>query len=226
MPALRSPEDLLATELKGIHSAERQLSRALPRFSKKIQTPRLREMLDERREQGAILIERIEDALEEMQVAKARQKNIAAEALIEDMTQHIEESENETLVEPLLLASIQKIEHYCIAAWGTAAAMGRLLGQENVVETMEQVLEQGKRFDEEMTKLAEEEVNPRMLDDGESMEMADQQEAGQKNAGSGRGSRQSASKGSEADLKKREYRDEKGQAHHHTRTYTEQHGKK
>ena len=30
MPALRSPEDLLATELKEIHSAERQLSRALP----------------------------------------------------------------------------------------------------------------------------------------------------------------------------------------------------
>jgi len=27
MPALRSPEDLLATELKEIHSAERQLSR-------------------------------------------------------------------------------------------------------------------------------------------------------------------------------------------------------
>jgi len=227
MPALRSPEDLLATELKEIHSAERQLSRALPRFSKKVQTPRLREMLEERREQGAVLIERIEDALEDMQVPKGRQKNIAAEALIEDMTQHIEESENETLVEPLLLASIQKIEHYCIAAWGTAAAMGRLLGQENVVQTMEEVLEQGKRFDDEMTKLAEEEVNPRMLDDGETREMADQKGAREKNARSGPGSRQSTARGSEgADLKGREYRDENGQVHHHTRTYTEQHGKK
>jgi len=165
MPALRSPEDLLATELKEIHSAERQLSRALPRLSKKVQTDRLREMLEERREQGAFLIERIEDALEDMQVSKGRQKNVAAEALIEDMAQHMEEAEEEVLVEPVLLASIQKIEHYCIAAWGTAAAMGRLLGQENVVQTMEQVLEQGKRFDQEMTKLAEEEVNPRMLEE-------------------------------------------------------------
>src|SRR5436853_1467988 len=174
MPALRSPEDLLATELKEIHSAERQLSRALPRFSKKVQTRRLREMLEERVEQGAVLIERIENALDDMQVPKGRQKNIAAEALIEDMTQHIEESENETLVEPLLLASIQKIEHYCIAAWGTAAAMGRLLGKENVDQTMEQVLEQGKRFDQEMTKLAEEEVNPRMLEEEDEDEDEDE----------------------------------------------------
>jgi len=227
MPALRSPEDLLATELKEIHSAERQLSRALPRFSKKLQTPRLREMLNERREQGAVLIERIEDALDDMQVPKGRHKNIAAEALIEDMTQHIEESENETLVEPLLVASIQKIEHYCIAAWGTAAAMGRLLGQENVVQTMEQVLEQGKRFDDEMTKLAEEEVNPRMLDGGEAREMADRQGTGEKKTRSGAGSRQGEGKGSEAaDLKRREYRDDKGQVHHHTNTYAKQHGKK
>jgi ferritin-like metal-binding protein YciE len=164
MPMLRSPEDLLATELKEIYSAERQLSRALPRLSKKVQSDRLREMLEERREQGAILIERIDDALEEMQVSKGRQKNIAAEALIEDMTQHAEEVENESLLDPLLLGSIQKIEHYCIAAWGTAAAMGRLLGQDTVVKTMERVLGEGKRFDDEMTKLAEEELNPRMLE--------------------------------------------------------------
>ena len=37
MPALRSPEDLLAMELKQIHSAERQLSRALPRLARQVE---------------------------------------------------------------------------------------------------------------------------------------------------------------------------------------------
>ncbi len=99
-----------------------------------------------------------------MQVTKGRQKNVAAEGLIEDMSHHVEEVEDKKLLDPLLLASVQKIEHYCIAAWGTAAAMGRLLGQERVVKTMERVLGEGKEFDDEMTRLAEEEVNPRMLD--------------------------------------------------------------
>ena len=36
-------------------------------------------------------------------------------------------------------------------------------------------------------------------------------------------SRESSSSSSSEDLKEREYRDEKGQVHHHTRTYEEQH---
>lgn len=183
MPALRSPQDVLVTELKEIHSAERQLSRALPRLAKQASSERLREMLDQRREQGAVLIERIDDALEEMHTTKPRQKNLAAEGLIEDMQQHIEEVEEERLLDPLLLAGVQKIEHYCIAAWGTAKAMGRLLGEEQIVKTMEQVLEEGKEFDDQMTRLAEEEINPRML----GGEQAEEEEEGA--SGGRRGSR-------------------------------------
>jgi hypothetical protein len=42
----------------------------------------------------------------------------------------------------------------------------------------------------------------------------------------GGGSQSGGHKGSESssDLKQREYRDEKGEVHHHTRTYMEQHG--
>src|SRR5919205_1680207 len=99
MPALRSPEDLLAMELKQIHSAERQLSRVLPRLAKQVDSDRLREMLDRRREQGAGLIERVEDALEEMQTTKGRQKNIIAEALIEDINEHLDTSEDDALAD-------------------------------------------------------------------------------------------------------------------------------
>ena len=173
MPALRSAEDLLALELKQIHSAERQLSRALPRLAKQLDSDRLREMLDRRREQGAGLIERIEDALEAMQTSKARQKNIIAEALIEDVTEHLDNIEEDALFDAFVLAAVQKTEHYCIAAWGTAAALARLLDEDEVVRTMEQALDEGKRFDEEMTKLAEQEINPRMIEDEEGEEEDD-----------------------------------------------------
>lgn len=176
MPALRSPQDMLVTELKEIHSAERQLSRALPRLAKQASSEALREMLEQRREQGTVLVERIEDALEEMQTTKGRHKNVADEGLIEDMQQHLEEVEDDRLVDPLLLASIQKIEHYCIAAWGTAKSMGQLLGAQKVVDTMEEVLEQGKEFDDQMTRLAEEEINPQMLDEGGAVEDEEEEE--------------------------------------------------
>ncbi|MBV9824114.1 MAG: DUF892 family protein [Alphaproteobacteria bacterium] len=57
-----------------IYSAERQISRALPRLAKRVSSDSLREMLDERREHGTSLIERIDEAFEKMQVSKGRQK--------------------------------------------------------------------------------------------------------------------------------------------------------
>jgi ferritin-like metal-binding protein YciE len=176
MPALRSPEDMLTTELKEIYSAERQLSRIIPRLSKRVSSDSLREKLDERLKQGEELIEELDDALEELEAPKARQKNIAMEGLIEDLTHHLEEIEEETLLDPLLLASVQKIEHYCIAAWGAAAAMGRLLEQEKVVKTMDRVLGEGKKFDDEMTRLATEEINPQMLESAEAEDESEEDE--------------------------------------------------
>jgi ferritin-like metal-binding protein YciE len=168
MPGLRAPEDILTTELKEIYSAERQLSRAMQRMMKKVSSDRLREMLQQRMQQGEQLIEQLDDAFEEMEVTKGRQKNVAAEGLIEDVNHHLEEIEDERLCDPFVLASVQKIEHYCIASWGAARSIGQLLGNQTVVKQMERVLKEGKEFDEEMTKLAEEEINPQMMSDGES----------------------------------------------------------
>jgi ferritin-like metal-binding protein YciE len=187
MTAFRSPEDILTIELKEIYSAERQLSRAIPKLTKKVASDRLRQMLEQRREQGAELIQELDETFDAMDVTKARPKNVAAEGLLEDVNQHLDDIEDKKLVDAVLLASMQKVEHYCIAAWGTAASVGRLLGQQQVVKTMERVLDEGKQFDAEMTKLAESEVNPRMLEEDESEESEEKDRASQ---GSGRSSRQ------------------------------------
>lgn len=164
MPSPKSAHDILATELKEIHSAEKQLSRVLPRLSKKISNERLRECLDMRQEQGERLIQEIETALDEMETSKSKPKNVAAEGLIKDTEGHAKEIEDERFLEPVLLASVQKIEHYCMAAWGTAKALGDLLEMESVSASMERALEEGREMDENLTQLAEEELNPAMME--------------------------------------------------------------
>jgi ferritin-like metal-binding protein YciE len=168
MPTPRSAEDILTTELKEIYSAERQLSRVIPKLTRRIQHPRLKEMIEQRREQGAKLIEELDETFEQMEVTKSRPKNVAAEGLIEDINEHLEEIKDEKLLDPVLLAAMQKVEHYCIAAWGTARSMGRLLQEEWVIQAMDRALDEGKQFDQEMTKLAEDEVNPTMLQSAEA----------------------------------------------------------
>jgi ferritin-like metal-binding protein YciE len=165
MATPQSPQDILTTELKEIYSAERQLTRAIPKLSKRVQHPRLKEMLQARKDQGETLLGELDDTFDNMDITKGRPKNVAAEGLLEDINQHLEEIQDNRLLEPVLIAGLQKLEHYCIAAWGTARSMGRLLGEDRVIKSMERVLKEGKQLDEELTRLAEEEVNPLMLNE-------------------------------------------------------------
>lgn len=59
-----------------------------------------------------------------------------------------------------LLASAQKLEHYEIAAYGSAAALAGQLDLRNDQKLLHANLEEEKRMDEVLTRLAKGEVNP------------------------------------------------------------------
>lgn len=146
----------------------------MPKLSRSLSSQALKDALQARRDQGAGIIEELDAIFDEMGVTKARPKNVAAEGLIEDMNEHLEEIDNPALLDAVLLGAVQKLEHYCIAAWGTSASLGRLLNQPSVVTLMERLVEEGKRDDEALTQLAESEINPAMIageDAGEDEEV-------------------------------------------------------
>ena len=172
-------QELMVNELKEIHSAENQLTKNLPRLMKVVETDSFREMLETRLDQGERLIEQIDDIFDEMEMSPGRKKNVAAEGLISDLREHMQEIEEGPALDAAMIAAIQKTEHYCIAAWGTAKALGQALGEEQVVRAMQQALEEGKEMDRQLTRLAEEEVTPQLVsgeedeeEDEEGMEMS------------------------------------------------------
>ena len=59
-----------------------------------------------------------------------------------------------------LIASAQRIEHYEIAAYGTAAALAGQLDLRDEQKILHLSLEEEKRFDVLLTQLAKREVNP------------------------------------------------------------------
>ena len=64
--------------------------------------------------------------------------------------------------EPLqaaLIGAAQRVEHYEIAAYGTARAHAKQLGYMKAVDLLGQTLEEEKQTDELLTKLAENRVN-------------------------------------------------------------------
>ena len=164
--------DLLVLELQEIHGAESQLSRVLPKLAKSIDAQSLRNMAEERLTEGERIIADIEDVLEEMEESPGRKKNIAAEGLIADAREHTQEIEAGAALDSVLVASLQKTEHYCIAAWGTAKALAAAMGQKTAVKAMDRALKEGIKFDQRLTELAEKELTPALLATEESEDAA------------------------------------------------------
>ena len=170
-----------------IHSAESQLSRVLPRLMKAVESETFRSALEERLTQGERLISEVEAALEELDATPGRKKNVAAEGLINDAREHVQEIASGPSLDAVLLAAIQKTEHYCIAAWGTVKAIGAALGEKEVVKSMDRALKEGYKLDEGLTKLAETELMPAVLAITEEEDLDEEDEEISSGAG-GRGS--------------------------------------
>lgn len=159
--------ELLVLELQEIHSAEAQLARVMPRLAKAVQSDKLRQMLEQRLSEGERVLKDVDNALEELEQTPGRKKNIAAEGLIADAREHSQEIEAGPALDTVLIAATQKLEHYCIAAWGTAKAIAQVTGQKNAVKAMDRALKEGKAYDEQLTQISEREVLAELLSQAE-----------------------------------------------------------
>lgn len=160
---ITKPQDMLTVELREIYSAERQLSRALPRLQKAAQADTVKECLQVRRDQGEGLIEDVDAVFDELGISKGRQKNFAMEGLIEEAQGLLESIKDEKMNDAAIIAAVQKMEHYCMAAWGTVAAVGKAMGSEKTEKVFQKALSEGKDLDKKMTEIAVKEINPAML---------------------------------------------------------------
>jgi ferritin-like metal-binding protein YciE len=189
-PRKESPDatELLVLELQEIHNAESQLTRVGPRLSKAIESDKLIKMMDERLEEGERIIKEIEVVFEEMEESPGRKKNVAAEGLINDAREHVQEIESGPSLDAVLIGAIQKTEHYCIAAWGTAKALGAAVGQKTAVRAMDRALKVGGEFDKRLTALAENEITPALLQGSQT----EDEGAGRQQRGNGGGERRAS----------------------------------
>jgi hypothetical protein len=80
--------------------------------------------------------------------------------LIEEGDEHAgEDYADDGLRDAAIIGSAQRVEHYEIAAYGTAIAHAKLLELDDVVALLESTLEEEKAADSKLTEIAESVVN-------------------------------------------------------------------
>ena len=156
---LNTLEDLFHHELKDLYSAENQLVKALPKMAKAATNEELKAGFTEHLEQTKGHVERLDEIADQLGIKLAGHKCKAMEGLVEEGTELIGEDAEDSVRDAGLIGAAQRVEHYEIAGYGTARALAKRLGHDDIAEILTQTLDEEAETDAKLTELAETAVN-------------------------------------------------------------------
>lgn len=158
--AVKTLQDLFIHSLSDVYSAEKQLTKALPKMARAATSPALKEIFTSHLEETRGQVERIDQVVEASGLKLKRIKCAAMEGLVEESQETIEEVEKGPVLDAGLIAAAQKVEHYEIATYGTLCVLAQTLGMDQAVITLlKETLAEEKGADEKLTLLAQQQVN-------------------------------------------------------------------
>ena len=157
--------ELLGEELKDAYSAEKQALKCMQKTLKMASASALKEGIQLHIEQTQIQIERVEKAMEKLQIRSGRKVCEAMRGLVEEVQHEIGEQDGKgPILDLVIVAGMQRIEHYEIAAYGTDIALAKALGEQEIVELLSATLDEEKQTDFKLTEVTEQHIMPAAME--------------------------------------------------------------
>jgi ferritin-like metal-binding protein YciE len=154
-----SLHEVLTDYVRDLYNAESQLVKALPKMAKAASSPDLRAALQKHLEQTRRQVERLDRVCEDLGIRPKGKTCHAMKGLIEEGQEVISSTGDPAAKDAALIGAAQKVEHYEIAAYGTARTFARVLGEMAAADLLRQTLDEEKATDERLTALAESGLN-------------------------------------------------------------------
>jgi ferritin-like metal-binding protein YciE len=152
--------DLFELELKDLYSAEKQLTKALPKMAKAATNEELKQAFESHLEETEGQIGRLEKIFEQLDIAYGRvEKCKAMEGLVEEGKEIMEEGLEPDVLDAALICAAQKVEHYEIAGYGCARTFAQQLGLQDIADLLQETLDEEGATDKKLTDIAESVVN-------------------------------------------------------------------
>jgi ferritin-like metal-binding protein YciE len=168
--------ELFEDELKDIYSAEKQLSKALPKMARKAVTPSLKQAFTTHLTQTQEHIARLEQVGEMLEIKLTGKTCAAMKGLVEEGKEILDEEDPGVVTDAALIGAAQRVEHYEMAAYGTVIALAKVLGHSDAMKVLQTTLGEEKETDKLLTKIAEKEVLPEAMSAGEEEDETEMEE--------------------------------------------------
>ncbi len=147
-------DDLFEMQLKDLYSAETQLVKALPMMAEKAKDGRLRAGFEKHLRETENQVKRLERIGQSLDLDLGGHTCKAMAGLIAESQETMSERATPEVMDAALIAAAQRVEHYEISGYGTAAYFAERLGHGTAAELLRQTLEEEQLTDTKLNDLA------------------------------------------------------------------------
>jgi ferritin-like metal-binding protein YciE len=150
----KSLPDLFHETLKDIYFAEKKVLSSLPKMAKAAQTTELREAFEKHEQETQGHVERLDRVFALIDESARGKTCEAINGMVDEAKDIIKEFKGSPALDAGLIAAAQAVEHYEITRYGTLKSWAQELGLQDAVELLDQTLEEEKKTDATLTRLA------------------------------------------------------------------------
>jgi ferritin-like metal-binding protein YciE len=161
-------EELFVDELKDLYSAEKQITKSLPKLAKAATSPELKSAFEAHLKETFGQIERLDRVFEILGKSPRGKVCNGMKGVLEEGAEVLEETEKGSAVrDAALISAAQRVEHYEMAGYGCVREYATLLGQQEIAKLLDETLAEEKAADSKLGEVAKQ-VNPTTLEPAEA----------------------------------------------------------
>jgi ferritin-like metal-binding protein YciE len=161
--SIETMEDLFVDQIEDLYDAEQRLVKALPKMAEAATSDDLRNAFEGHLEQTKGHVQRLEEVFAELGKDAKKKTCEAMKGLIKEGDDVADEIAQSPLRDAGLIGAANRVEHYEMAAYGTARDLAKTLGLSRSAKLLEQTLEEEKEADAKLTKIAQSQINPNAM---------------------------------------------------------------
>ena len=154
MPDKNTMKDLLADEVKDLYSAEKQLTKALPKMVKGSNDPSLKEAFAGHLKETQEQVARLEQVGQLLRIKVTGKKCVGMEGCIHEGSEALEEEGADAILDLGLIGAGSRVEHYEMAGYMTAISLAKKMGAADVVNLLTQSLGEEEAAEKKLRQIA------------------------------------------------------------------------
>jgi ferritin-like metal-binding protein YciE len=156
MAGNKTIKDLLVEEIKDLYSAEKQLTKALPKMARGASDTTLKTALVDHLHETQEQVVRLEQAGQLLGIKVAGKKCAGMEGVIQEGAEVLQRQGDESILDLGIIGAGSRVEHYEMAAYQTAISLAQRIQATEIVDLLNESLSEEEAADKKLRQIGSE----------------------------------------------------------------------